>query len=146
MKPISIVDSKQFRKFVQVLHPRYEIPSKRYFTEKVIPDLYEEAKANVISELSGAASVALTTDSWTSRACESYITITAHFINRNWNLRNFVLQIRLLEESHTGVNIGAVLREALTEWNLNFPYPVPLVTDNASNMSIAAETAGLSPI
>ena len=89
--------------------------------------------------------MALTTDGWTSRACQSYITITAHFINQNWNLRNFVLQTRLLEQSHTGVNIGAVLREALAEWNLNFPYPVPLVTDNASNMSRAAETAGLTP-
>ena len=42
-------------------------------------DLYDETKA----ELKEAESVAIATDSWTSRACESYMTVTAHFLNKN---------------------------------------------------------------
>lgn len=46
-------------------------------------------------------------------------------------------QTRSLPESHTGVNLANVLREAVYEWNL--PPNPPLVTDNASNMTLAAE-------
>lgn len=46
-------------------------------------------------------------------------------------------QTRSLPESHTGVNLANVLREAVHEWNL--PPNPPLVTDNASNMTLAAE-------
>lgn len=49
--------------------------------------------------------------------------------------------------SHTGVNIGEVLKEAVSEWGLDRhdTRKISLTTDNASNMDIAAHTAELSP-
>ena len=47
---------------------------------------------------------------------------------------------RALPDSHTGVNIAHVLSEAVKEWGL--PPSPPLVTDNASNMIVAAEEYG----
>ncbi|XP_045202544.1 uncharacterized protein LOC123556020 [Mercenaria mercenaria] len=46
-------------------------------------------------------------------------------------------QTRCLPESHTVTNIAKVLREAVDEWSL-YPNP-PLVSDNASNMFVAAK-------
>ena len=46
-------------------------------------------------------------------------------------------QTRSLPESHTGVNIANVLREAVHEWNL-LPNP-RTVTDNASNRTVVTE-------
>ena len=45
-----------------------------------------------------------------------------------------------MPESHTGVNISNVLREAVREWNL--PPNPPVVTENVSNMTVAAEELG----
>lgn len=41
-----------------------------------------------------------------------------------------------MPESHTGINIACVLKEAVIEWSL--PPNPPLVSDNASNMIVAA--------
>lgn len=145
LRPLSIVDNLHFREFVRELDPRYSLPTRKYFSEKVIPQLYSEVKDKIIAELKETESVALTTDSWTSRACESYVTITVHFMQSDWNMKSYVLQTRHLYVSHTGVNIGNVLKEALTEWKLPTEHEVALVTDNASNMEIAAKTADLQP-
>ena len=46
-----------------------------------------------------------------------------------------------MAESHTGVNVANVLLEAIEEWKL--PANPPIVTDNASNMTVAVKEAGL---
>lgn len=65
---------------IGVLEPRYVIPSRTHFTSVVMPRLYEQTKSEVANKLRKATSVALTTDGWTSRATESYITITGHYL------------------------------------------------------------------
>ena len=57
------------------------------------------------------ASMALTTDIWTSMATETYMTVTAHYIDPNWKLQNFVLETLSFPERHTGVNIAQKLKE-----------------------------------
>jgi hypothetical protein len=90
--------------------------------------------------------LAITTDGWTSRATESYITITAHLIDKEWCMNSFVLQTRPLHESHTGKNIGAVLVDASKEWQLERPHKLlPIVTDNAANMDVAIQEAKFTP-
>ncbi|KAK6183354.1 hypothetical protein SNE40_010854 [Patella caerulea] len=97
--------------------------------------MYEEMKLLVQKDLSSAETVALTTDGWSSRATESYMTITSVHNNVDWELVNYVLQTRALPESHTGEHVAEVLNEAVTEWNLQaIDGAPPLVTDNASNM------------
>lgn len=73
----------------------------------------------------------MTTDGWTSRGTDSYITITACYIDQNWDLINNVLQTRPMPENQTAENVPSVLKAAITEWMLPCP-PVPLiVSDNA---------------
>lgn len=47
-----------------------------------------------------------------------------------------------MHESHTGSNIAELLKAALEEWDLVSKDPA-IVTDNAANMSVAAELAGM---
>ncbi|KAI4791001.1 hypothetical protein KUCAC02_034269, partial [Chaenocephalus aceratus] len=70
-----------------------------------------------------ASSIALTTDGWTSRATESYLTVTAHYITPdcNWNMQSHVLQTRPLYEQHTSTNLAEVLKEVVSEWKLERP-------------------------
>ncbi|KAF0023384.1 hypothetical protein F2P81_024014 [Scophthalmus maximus] len=106
MRPYSVVQNEGFKHMLKVLEPRYDIPSRTHFSEKIVPDLDEQEKKKVVDELSRASSVALTTDGWTSRGTESYVTITAHFITADWEMRSLVLQTRPLYESHTGTHLA----------------------------------------
>ncbi|XP_045201083.1 E3 SUMO-protein ligase ZBED1-like [Mercenaria mercenaria] len=93
----------------------------------------------------GLFQVAITTDGWTSRATESYVTITVTFINVDWKLVNFVLQTRPLPESHTAENIAEVIEYAVKEWKLptglGGTVP-PVISDNAANMIKAGKVLG----
>lgn len=140
LRPYSVVENSGFRNMINTLEPRYVIPSRKQFTEVMVPDMYEEVKLQVKKSLASAESVALTCDGWTSRATEPYLTITSHHIDESWELVSHVLQTRAMFESHTGTNIAQVLRAALEEWELIAKDPA-IVTDNASNMTIAAQVA-----
>ena len=145
LRPYSVVDNPGFRYMVNTLEPRYKIPSRTHFADKVVPQLYEEVKLGVISQLNCAPAVALTTDGWTSRATQSYETITAHFINDEWDMTNYVLQTRVLGEVHTGHNLAVGLKKAMSFWNLSRNGINPtLTTDNASNVCNAVKEAGAS--
>lgn len=71
------------------------------------------------------------------------ITVTCHHIDTDWQMKNYVLQKHILNDSHTGANLGTVLKEACEEWNIGNKKPT-LVTDNASNLSVAGAEASLS--
>ena len=143
MRPFSVVSNKGFCDLVKALDSRYVMPSRRYFSQTVIPDMYEKVKSDIGASLSNITTVALTTDSWTSRATESFVTITSCHISDDWCLKNYVLQTRAMPLSHTGQNIANVIQEAIIEWGL--PEHPPLVTDNASNMLVAGRELGCNP-
>ena len=91
--------------------------------------------------MTNAGRVAITCDAWTSIATVSYVTVTAHFINNDWQLVSLVLQTRAMYESHTGANVADLLKKVASEWHLN-DNDLVLVTDNASNMVVAAQLGG----
>uniref|UniRef100_A0A8B9H5C0 Zinc finger BED domain-containing protein 1-like n=1 Tax=Astyanax mexicanus TaxID=7994 RepID=A0A8B9H5C0_ASTMX len=145
MRPLRVVENEGFRNMVNIMEPRYTLPSRQHITDIAVPRLYKEVKARVAEALSSTDRVALTCDAWTSRATESYVTITAHHVTEKWELDTYVLQTRALHVSHTGENIADLLKEAVTEWRLEAKDPV-IVTDNASNMNIAAKRADMTHI
>lgn len=60
------------------------------------------------------------------------MTFTGHFINKDWEMKSYVLQTRAMHGTHTGTHIADVLKAAVGEWeNLDTKKPV-VVTDNAS--------------
>ena len=144
LRPYSVVENDGFHELLRELEPRYKIPSRQHFSETCIPELYKKTKTDLKAKLSSAERVAITTDAWTSRATDSYITITVHYVNLDWELASYVLQTRVFNESHTGKNIGALLKEACLEWNIEDKDPA-LVTDNARNMVVAGVEAEMSP-
>ncbi|XP_051806127.1 E3 SUMO-protein ligase ZBED1-like [Acanthochromis polyacanthus] len=147
MQPFAVVEGAGFQCMIKALEPRYKIPSRKHFSCTVIPALYEETRRRLVNELSDTACVALTTDGWTSRATESFLTVTVHYIPSEWKMKSSVLQTRPLYESHTSEQLSEALTEAVTEWKLQRDSStIPVTTDNAKNMVNAVNaTAGLGP-
>lgn len=82
------------------LEPRYKIPCRQHYSEKFIPELYIKTIEDLSERLLRAERVAITTDARTSCATDSYVTITVHYVNLDWELESNVLQARVFNESH----------------------------------------------
>uniref|UniRef100_A0A8C5R241 BED-type domain-containing protein n=1 Tax=Leptobrachium leishanense TaxID=445787 RepID=A0A8C5R241_9ANUR len=119
LRPYSVVDNLGFRHLMKTLEPRYKLSSRNHFTENVIPALYNETKAQVIASMSQASRVAITCDAWTSVTTDSYITFTAHYISKDWQILSHVLQTRAVYESHTGEKLAELLSRVVEEWQLS---------------------------
>ncbi len=82
-----------------------------------------------MEDLSNAKFIALTTDGWTSRATQSFMT---HYITDNWVIKNPVLQTRAVYESHTSDHLSEILQGAGAEWKIDREIAtIPVTTDNA---------------
>lgn len=69
--------------------------------------------------------------------------IIVYFMQFDWNMKFYVLQIRYLDVFYIGVNIGNVLKEVFIEWKLLIEYEVVLVIDNVFNMEIVVKIVDL---
>ena len=126
LRPINTVESKGFKHLMSILEPRYTVPGRRHFIDRLLPTLHKETVENMKKMLHGVESVALIHDMWTSLSTESYGTVTCHFISSDWGLKGFVLGTKQMEEQHTAENIAIKLQNVQTNWSL----PTPPVTDN----------------
>jgi len=66
MIPIYTVEKPGFCRIVKKLDPRYELPSRKYFTKIALPSLYSDTCDKVGKELQEAEYYSLTTDLWSS--------------------------------------------------------------------------------
>ncbi|XDV18076.1 hypothetical protein PO909_023848 [Leuciscus waleckii] len=80
-----------------------------------------------------------TTDLWSSRTTEPYISLTIHFIDDDWKLRSRCLQTAFFPEDHTGAIIALGLKDALSAWGLDEAHLVCMTTDSGANMVRALE-------
>jgi len=140
LQPISIVEDRGFIALLKILDPRYQIPSRKKMMECTINNMYAECKAKVMTKLQHANHVILTTDMWTSRSIEAYLTVTCHFID-NWQMQDFVLETCHFSVQHTADNISAELKRIAEEWGITQKV-LAVVTDNGANMVAAVHKAG----
>lgn len=80
-------------------------------------------------ELSDVKHFACTTDLWSGRPTEPYISLTVHFIDQDFKMRSRCLQTAYFPSEHSGENKALGLREALSGWNLSEARLVCFTTD-----------------
>lgn len=139
MLPISTVNDHGFRQMLQKFDPRYTPPDRTTFARNYIPALYEQEKARVKKEITELQYFAITTDGWTSRANCSYVTLTVHYINKNWEMCYHLLETAESTQDHTACNLAAGMKVAFERWELKAALLSVAVTDNAKNISLAIE-------
>ena len=81
--------------------------------------------------------LSITADIWTSKARESYLSVTLHYIDNNWEMTSFALGTFPLTESHTGESIQCWIKDLLKEFNVDSNKVVSFVHDNGSNIDLA---------
>ena len=97
VQPYSVVEDAGFKNLLGILEPRYTIPSRKFSSTKVIPEMYDATRARVQSELNDVKSVCLTTNIWSAQSTtQSFLSLTVHWISEEYE-RSAVLRCELLE-------------------------------------------------
>lgn len=145
MRPLDSVNDLGFRQLIATLEPRFNLNSRTYITETLLPQIYNEERSKLQESIRKATFVSLTTDSWTSRSSKSFTTVTAQYLTDDWELESKVLVTREVIESHTAENIACDFEEILAEWQLA-KHGVSVTTDNASNITSAMNKCSVTNI
>ncbi|XP_068146076.1 zinc finger BED domain-containing protein 4-like [Drosophila tropicalis] len=139
LQPFSIVEDVGFKDFVKALDPKYVLPSRRTLKDVHIQNMYNNSLLKLKAIMQRMEYCSITTDSWTSRANTSYITVTVHFID-NFSLKTAVLcTLPLIDQTnHNSENIATTLRQICNEWAI-YDKIQTVVTDSAPVMIKACE-------
>jgi len=157
-QPYTIVENSGFKELLHILEPRYHIPASTTFSRKVIPDMYNKVfksvKGTLERDLLGscgssqtrtgseddclqAPAFNFTTDVWTSRAMDAYISFTVSYVNDQFQLKTFALENKYFPGSHTANRILDTLQTSMDEWGLPVAIPIFCVRDNENNIRAA---------
>lgn len=139
-QPFKVVENPEFKKFVTMLCPGYQMPDRKTISNSLIPKIYNSTKETIFKQLSDVDAVCLTTDGWTSINNQSFISITAHFIDHSDKqkscLNSFLLGCIPFDERHTAKNLSDLLQAQAQEWGLTNKIAC-VVSDNAANITAA---------
>ena len=101
-------------------------------------------KANIVrsklqqiieADLESMVSASFTSDIWTSRNSDSYISLTLSYITANWKLLNMVLFVSHIEFKHDKINISIELSDMIQKMKLDGEKPRKYIAaDTARNM------------
>lgn len=84
----------------------------------------------------------MTTDMWTSRHIELYMTLTCRPVTYDWNLQACIHCTAYFAGDHTAENISTETKKIADEWEIKLKIAC-IVVDNAANV-VAAWKRSLS--
>ena len=71
---------------------------------------------------------------WTAQhQNRSYLSLTCHFINKEWQFKSYILQTKEMDVAHNAINIAEELGIILKEWKIEHKV-VAVTTDNAKSV------------
>ncbi|XP_069748118.1 E3 SUMO-protein ligase ZBED1-like isoform X2 [Narcine bancroftii] len=124
--PVSVVEEPTFKKLLKMADPRFELPGRKYFTSKAIPERYHVIRTAVEKELALASWCGITADLWMAQAQNRcYLSLTAHFLggtSSNSNTLKFTskcLTTFEVADEYTTENLAHALVESFREWGIS---------------------------
>ena len=142
-QPFTLTEDRGFIELMAHLQPKYMIPSRKYFTETMLPMSYKALQEAVMKEVYETQFLSFTSDIWSSSSShESFISLTAHWITNEFEKKDCVLHCKHFPGSHTGINIAAAFESMLTEWKIETEKIHIILRDAAYNMQLGIELTG----
>jgi hypothetical protein len=150
LQPFSIVEDPGFRALLSHIVPGYTIPDARTFSRQIVPRIHAEAVARakklLTVDLECLRGMSFTSDMWTSKNNDSYLALTAHYVNNSFEMKNVLLGVRNVQESHTASNIKDHLEDIIVNWGLSQELEQFIVTDNGRNIKNAVGAMNVVPL
>jgi hypothetical protein len=104
--PFSLVESQGFKNFMNYLCPKAHVKTRNTFSQWKLNLVNENLKADVDQvlkkDLKTCSQMALTTDCWTAKNQEPFMSLTLHYISDSFKLESMHLGCELADIKHTG--------------------------------------------
>jgi hypothetical protein len=129
--PLSIGEQPAWEDYISIAHnPNYKHVSRQTMTRDVVALFYLK-QVDVKQLLEQSSCVCLTSDIWSSLAKDDYLSVVFHFVTDDWELEKRIVGMRLIDCSHSGVNIAERMLQVISEYNMDYKV-FSITLDNAS--------------
>lgn len=142
-QPFTVAADVGFKRLMAMLEPRYSLKSEKYYRTVVFEDVHSkvEKKIKELITLDNAGPhLSFTTDCWSGET-ESLMSLTCHFIDKEWKRQQIVLNVKAMHGSHTGEYISDVFLGLLKYWDIDVERVVLVLRDSGANMIKAMRLA-----
>ncbi|MHA7927796.1 MAG: hypothetical protein ACX936_21570, partial [Marinobacter sp.] len=134
LRPFTIVEDQgfvAFSKFLCNLTTEFKLPSRQTVRNHLVQygKLVHEKMKELIQEK--VQDFSMTTDIWSSRTMQSFMAVTMHAIDNDFNLINLTLAVQPLRGRHTAALISSKLEACFENWGLAKRNLTLMLRDNA---------------
>ncbi|RLN48432.1 hypothetical protein BBJ28_00000074 [Nothophytophthora sp. Chile5] len=142
LRPASIVEDPGFINYVNYVNgapQALSVPAR----EMVVAHIRSKA-----AELRASLKLRLATecdyfsassDIWTSRSAESFLSVTLHYLDADYNLNGWTLEVERLPDKHDAASIGAALASCFDRWDLSRDKCTRFLRDGGSGIKQACD-------
>ncbi len=132
-QPFNVVENNEFQNLVFILDPRYKLPTRQAVSQ-YIETIFKEQKKNIYDMLSLLQQkMSITTDAWTACTNQAYLSVTLHWIDKEWCMKHILIDLIPIHENHTGLVLAENILNTLKDYNIGNKI-LAVTTDNAANM------------
>ncbi|XP_066333587.1 zinc finger BED domain-containing protein RICESLEEPER 2-like [Miscanthus floridulus] len=119
--PLLIGETDAFKDYIKTAHNPAFAPVSKQTTARDLFKHFNGKREKLMTCLQDnvVSSVAVTSDIWSGKAKEDYLSVVAHFINADWQLEKRVLGLRLIDVSHNAENIAERVKTVLAEYGIH---------------------------
>ncbi|KAL5557478.1 hypothetical protein UlMin_039714 [Ulmus minor] len=136
--PFQFVEYEGVRSILQYLRLEVQLVS-RHTIKSDCMKIHQKEKARVKSLLHAAPGrISITSDLWSFLISNGYMSLTTHFIDKNWKLQKRVLNFSYLSPPHTGITLSDAISSLLLEWDIQGKI-FGITLDNASANDVSVE-------
>ena len=146
IRPYSVISDIGFNRLIAKLCPNYSVPSKKCFTEKIIPDIFIKVKTKIQSSLDEISSISLTTDIWISSTNNSpFLSLPGLWLSNDFEQCRAVLRVAPFPRTHTAARIIEEFHNVLDEYKISNKVFLVL-RDSGANMVDGVRECGLESL
>ncbi|XP_075774069.1 E3 SUMO-protein ligase ZBED1-like [Pelodiscus sinensis] len=118
LHPLSVVKDKGFGLLIGYLEPNFTLPSPIQLSS-MLWHRYNVVKQHLERYLQTAQSIVICVEFWVSQPNQTYLTITANFIDGEWRRARCTLETLLVHETKGEGDLGEKLYSILSEFGLS---------------------------
>ncbi|CAG8492855.1 2695_t:CDS:2, partial [Gigaspora rosea] len=145
VQPIYLVEIDDFKLLIKSFDSRFKMPCVNTI-KTIIFDSYTSAVKQIIDLiLETSDTVSLTFDIWSSRAHDSYIRITCHWLTESFELHKIILEIGELDD-HYASDIVESVEFVFDKFKINHQKIFSITTNNGANVKSAVQQIGITNV
>ncbi|KAJ3533021.1 hypothetical protein NMY22_g7505 [Coprinellus aureogranulatus] len=135
-QPLDEVDKPEFRELLQYVHSparkALKIPGRTTVRRRLMEMGADAVKETTDMFKSLDTKVAISLDAWTSENQYAFLAIVAHYVSKDGELEELLIDFREIQGAHTGENLAELVWRTMETYGL-LGKVIAFVMDNATN-------------